>query len=214
MTAIIFCRRTIGIVVLSLVLGACSGTQVTTTQELSSAADAPYQKVLVIFLAESFDSRRYLETEIVKKLEAQGTQAVRSTSMMDTRTPVTRQTFLAMVDDIGADAVLVTQLAALESTGTVVTMNPQATYNFRPTYYYNVWSVDLQEYREPEAVDFEHKLSLTTQMFSVKSKDVVWAMESNADIKQKFDDGRDYSIYVKEADAIVKNLQKGGLISN
>lgn len=209
-----FKRKTIGILVSSVLLGACTSAQVTTTQGLSEAADAPYENVLVIFLAGSFDSRRYLETEVVKKLQENGTRAVRSTSMMDTRTPVTRQTFLTMVDSIDADAVLVTQLAALESTGTVVNMNPQATYNIRPTHYYNMWSVDLQEYREPQAMDFDHHLSLATQMFSVQSKDVVWAMESKSDIRQNFDDGRDYSIYVNEANAIVRNLKKGGLITN
>ena len=197
-----------------LTLAACSGTQVRTTQELSSAADAPYENVLVIFLSDSFDSRRYLETEIVKKLQENGVRAVRSTSMMDSRTPVTRQTFTAMVDKIGADAVLVAQLAALESSGTVVNMNPQATYNFRPTWYYNVWSVDLQEYREPQAIDFEHKLSLATQVYSVLARDVVWAMEATTDINQDFDDGPDYSIYVDEAATIVRNLKKSGLIAN
>jgi hypothetical protein len=132
--------------------------------------------------------------------------------MMDSRTPVTRETFVDMVDKINADAVLVTQIADLQSSGKVVNMNPQATYNFRPTYYYNVWSVDLQEYREPQAMDFEHQLSLATQLFSVQAKDVVWAIESNSDIIQAFDDGRDYSIYVKEAKAIVNSLAKGGLI--
>jgi hypothetical protein len=187
-------------------------TKVTTTQELADAADAPYENVLVIFLAESFDSRRYLETEIVKSLAENNTKAVRSTSMMDSRTPVTRQTFIEMVDIIDADAVLVTQIADLQSSGEVVNMRAQATYNFRPTYYYNVWSVDLQEYREPQAIDFEHKLSLATQMYSVQAEDVVWAIESNSDIIQAFDDGRDYSIFVKEAKAIVNSLAKDGLI--
>jgi hypothetical protein len=188
-------------------------TKVTTTQKLAEAADAPYENVLVIFLAESFDSRRYLETEIVKSLAENGTKAVRSTSMMDSRTPVTRKTFQDMVDEVNADAVLVTQIADLRSTGEVVDMNPQATYNFRPTYYYNVWSVELAEYKEPQAMDFDHELSLATQVYSVQAKDVVWAIESNSDIIQAFDDGRDYSIFVKEAKAIVNSLAKGGLIS-
>ena len=187
-------------------------TKVTTTIELAEAADAPYENVLVIFLAESFDSRRYLETEIVKSLAENGTKSVRSTSMMNSKTPLTRKTFGDMVDKINADAVLVTQIADLQSSGEVVTMRAQATYNFRPTYYYNVWSVDLQEYREPKAIDFEHKLSLATQMYSVQAEDVVWAIESNSDIIQAFDDGRDYSIFVKEATAIVNSLAKGGLI--
>ena len=197
-----------------VVLAACStGPQVTTTQKFAESADAPYKNLLVIFLADKFDSRRYLETEVVKKLTENGTQAVASTSMMDSRTPKTRQTFLAMVESIGADAVLVTQFANVLSEATVVDMNPEATYNFRPTYYYNVWSVDLQEYKEPQAVDFEHSLALATQLYSVSSKDVVWAIESHSNIKQAFDQGPDYSIYIDEAKAIASSLRKDGLIS-
>jgi hypothetical protein len=198
-----------------VILGACAETQVSTTQTsaTSAASDAPYENVLVIFLAESFDSRRYLETEIVKQLAARGTNAVRSTSMMDSRTPVNRETFLAMVDKIQADAVLVTQIADIESSGKVVNMNPQATYNITPTYYYNVWGVDLTEYKEPEAMNFEHRLSLATQLVSTESRDVVWAIESHSKIHQDFDEGRKYSIYVDEATAIVKQLVRDGLIA-
>ena len=199
---------------ISVAVAACStGPQVTTTQKFAESTSAPYENLLVIFLADKFDSRRYLETEVVKKLAENGTQAVASTSMMDSRTPKTRQTFLAMVEKTGADAVLVTQIANLQSEGTVVDMNPEATYNFRPTYYYNVWSVDLQEYKEPQAVDFEHSLALATQLYSVSSKDVVWAIESHSNIKQAFDQGPDYSIYVDEAKAIASSLRKDGLIS-
>ncbi len=214
MRSMIFWQRAMCVFGISVALAACStAPQVTTTQKYAESADAPYENLLVIFLADKFDSRRYLETEVVKKLAESGTQAVASTSMMDSRTPKTRQTFLAMVESIDADAVLVTQIANLRSEGTVVDMNPEATYNFRPTYYYNVWSVDLQEYKEPPAVDFEHSLALATQLYSVSAKDVVWAIEAQSKIKQAFDKGPDYSIYIDEAKAITSSLRKDGLIS-
>lgn len=201
------------LVTLVIMLTACAGPKVTTTVPFADAVDAPYQNILVIFLAESFDSRRYLEMEIVKKLSEGGVAAVRSTSLMDSKTPVTRQTFVDMVEKVNADAVLVTQIANLRSEGEVVDMNPQATYNFRPTYYYNVWSVELAEYKEPQAVDFEHDLALATQLYSVSSKDVVWAIESKTHIVQKFDAGPNYQIYVDEAKSIVNSLVKAGLVA-
>ena len=51
-----------------------------------------------------------------------------------------------MVKDIDADAVMVSQLVSLDTKEKMVDMSPEATYNLRPTYYYNVFSVDLQEY--------------------------------------------------------------------
>ncbi len=83
----------------------------------------------------------------------------------------------------------------------------------RPTYYYNVWSVDLQEYKEPQAVNFEHSLALASQLYSVSAKDVVWAIESQSNFKQAFDKGPDYSIYVKEAEAITSHLLRDGLVA-
>jgi len=206
-------RKSFALLLSAAILAGCAtAPQVTTTVELAEASDAPYKNVLVIFLAESFDSRRYLEMEIVKQLQQTGTLAVRSTSMMDTKTPVSRKTFLDMVERVNADAVLVSQIADLRAQGEVVNMNPESTYNFRPTYYYNVWSVELTEYEEPEAINFEIDLWLATQLYSVDSQDVVWAIEAETKFDQKFDKGRDYQIYIDEATAIVNALKKDGLL--
>jgi len=198
----------------AVAIGACTtGPQITRTQEVSESADAPYQKILVITLHSAFDSRRYLEDEVVKKLSELGTDAIASTSMMNTKTPVTRETFLAMVQEIDADAVLVTQLVSLESKGKVKDMNPQATRNFRPTYYYNVWSVELEEYVEPQAVEFKHSLVVATQLYSALSREVVWAIESKSKIAQGFDEQANYSVFVDEAQAIATHLSRDGLIA-
>ncbi len=209
-----FWSRTLLLFGIAAILGACaSGPQVTKTLDVVESADAPYQKFLVITLLSSFDSRRYLEDEVVKQLSELGSDAVASTSMMNSRTPVTRQTFLAMVDKIGADAVLVTQLASLKSKGTVKDMNPEATINIRPTHYYNVWSVEQTEYVEPQAVDFEHSLVLTTQLYSVLKKESVWAIESRTRIKVNFDDMANYSVIVNEAKAITSHLSTDRLLA-
>ena len=209
-----FSPKTLFVAVISFVLTACSaGPQVTRTMELSESADTPYDELLVIALFSSFDSRRYLEDEIVNHLAQIGVNAVASTSMMDTRTPLTRATFVAMVDKINADELLVTHLESLETTGKVVGMRPEATYNLRPTYYYNVFSVDLQEYREPPAVDMTHYLALITELISVNEEDTVWAIESTSKIAQKHDVVRDYSIYVDEAKAIVDYMARDGLVA-
>jgi hypothetical protein len=197
---------------LSFSLIAFVAPQAVQAQEADAESAGPYKNILVIFLSESFDIRRYLETEIVKKIEEGGSKAVRSTSMMNTKVPVSRETFLAMVEEIDADAVLVTQLADLQTKGTVVDMNPQATYNFRPTWYYNVWSVELTEYVAPQAMNYDTKLALATQLYSVEAKKAVWAMESESDIHTAFDQGPDYSVFVKEADTIVKALRKSKMI--
>jgi len=196
-----------------LFLGACAaGPQVTVSQPLSGSADAPYEKILVIALFSSFDSRRYLETEVSDRLNALGVSAVPSTSMMDTRTPVIAQTFIDMVDEIGADAVLLTQLTSHGAEASAESARPEATMNYWPTYYYNVFEVQLTEYVEPPRINIEHSLVLATEAISVQSRDPVWAIDSTSKFVQVEEDGLDYSIYTKEADAIVNRMTRDGLV--
>ena len=196
-----------------VLLGACSSsTRVVKVQELSESADAPYHKVLVVALFKKFEPRRYLEDEIVKQLSGRGVQAVASTSMMDTTTPVVRKTFVDMVGKVGADAVLVTHLLNLESTSKEVDMRPEATRNFWPTDYWNVFTTELTEYVEPPGVEFQHSLALATEMYSVRTKKPVWAIQTHSKIQQDFDHLRDYSIYVNEAATIVGRMDREGLV--
>ncbi len=198
---------------LAVLLGACAaGTQVTRVQDVSESAATPYKKILVIALLSSYDGRRFLEKEVVLQLAELGTEAVASTTMMNTMTPMTRQTFLAMVDEIGADAVIISQLVHVESTSTVKTARPQATYNFRPTYYYNVWSVDLTEYVKPPGIEFAHELVLATQVLSVASQESVWTIEAAFKIVQDIDQAWSYSVFPNQATAITKHMSRDGLI--
>jgi len=207
-------RKILGVIGISVALCACStGPQITRTQELSESADAPYKNILVITLFSKFDSRRYLEEEVVSKLSEIGITAVASTSLMDTKTPVIRDTFLKMVENLDADAVLVTQLVSLRSVGTMVDMNPEATVNLRPTGYWNVFSVDTVEYTEPQAVEFEHSLVLRTDLFSVSEQGTVWGIESKSEFELGFDQAKDYSVIVNEAKAISSYLVKDGLVA-
>lgn len=195
-----------------LVMVIAAAPQPARSEKAPLPPDAPYGNILVIYLGESFDVRRYLETEIVNALAERGTEAVRSTSMMDSTVPMVRATFREMVEEIGADAVLVTQLVNLQTKATVVDMNPQSTYNVWPTWYFNVWAVELTEYVEPQGLDLEHDLSLATHLYSVQSREAVWEMQSRSDIKVAFDEGPDYSIFVDEAKRIVKALRRSRMI--
>ena len=199
----------------TFLLSACAGgTKVTRVQHLDPAADAPYQKLLVISLLSSYDARRYLEKEIVTQLAELGTDAVASTTMMDTRTPVTRETFMAMVEKIGADGVIISQMVHVESTSKLKDARPQATYNFRPTYYYNVWSVDLTEYVKPPGLEIATQLVMATQVFSVATRESVWTMEAEFEIVQDIDQAWSYSVFPNQAKEISKLMSSDGLILN
>ena len=194
-------------------LGGCASTQVTQVQELSETADAPYDNVLVISLFKSFDARRYLEKEIVKQLEAKGVKAVASTSQMDTQTPLTRKTFEDMANSLNSDAVLVTQLVSFDTKAKMKDARAQSTYNIRSTNYYNVWSVELTEYVGPKSLQLNHDIALASQLYSVKTLEPVWAIESRTRISMDYDERGDISVMTKEAKVITAHLSRDGLLS-
>ena len=169
--------------------------------------------ISAVSLFELFDTRRWVEDEIVKELKAQGISAIASTSLMNTKTTVTRQTFQAMVDEHGSDAVLITQLISLDSEAKANDSRPESTYIVRPTYYYNVWSVELTEYVEPPFLTLKHEFRLSTQVYSVSAKDAVWGIESKTRIVTQRETQGDTSFIVKEAKAIVRHLSRDGLIN-
>ena len=192
---------------------ACAGPQITRVQPLSETADVPYGNVLVISLFKSFDMRRYLEGELVRELKEQGVTAVASTSMMDTKTPVTRQTFLDMVEARGSDAVLVTTLANLDTSAKTKDASPEATRIFRPTYYYNVWSVELTEFVGPQDIEFTYSVVLSTQLYSVSKQEPVWSIESKTKLARDHQNRGDTTFITNEAKAIVNYLSRDGLLT-
>ena len=194
-------------------MAACASTQVTQVKPLSADADAPYRNLLVISLFKSFDARRYLEKEIVRQLEAKGVSAVASTSRMDTRTPVTRKTFRDMTDELGSDAVLVTQLVSLDTQAKMKDARPESTYNIRSTNYFNVWSVELTEYVAPKTLQLDHEIVLATQLYSVAQKKPVWAIESRTEISLDYNERGDISAMTDEARVIASHLSRDGLLA-
>lgn len=205
--------RSLSFILVFVLLSACAGPQVTRVQALSDTADAPYRNVLVISLFKSFDARRYLEQDIVKQLTERGVNAVASTSMMDTRTPVTRETFLAMVEAQESDAVLVTQLISLDTKTKVKDASPESTYKISPTYYFNVWDVKLMEFVGPQDLHLNHTLVLSTQMFSVNKQQPIWAIESNTKLTSNYNTRGDTSFIADEARAIASHLSRDGLLA-
>lgn len=193
-------------------LSACATPSVTRVQTLSKTADAPYKDLLVISLSENYDLRYFLEQEIVKQLKEKGIEAVRSTSIMDFNTPVNRETVLAAVAQEDSDAVLVTQLVDLDITPKLKDLSPEATYNFRPTYYYNVWSIELAEYSEPPGLELKHTLRMATQVFAVSTKEPVWAIESKSKLTRTADQQQHGTTIAAEAKAIVNALSRDGLL--
>ena len=126
---------------------------------------------------------------------------------------MTRQTFQAMVESQGSDAVLVSQLVSLDTTAKMKDARAKSTYNIRPTYYYNVWGVELTEYVEPPLMQLNHTIALATQLYSAAQQEPVWGIESRTELSLDYDERGDLSVMTQEAKVIVSYLSRDGLLS-
>jgi hypothetical protein len=207
-----FLAATVLLLTLAGIFGCTSGPRVTKIQDVADSAEGAYENILVIALFESGDARRYLEKEVVDELSARGVKAVSMISQTGSLTPVNRQSVTEVVATTGSDAVLVTQVINLESSGELKDRRPTASRNIRPTYYYNVYSYELTEYVEPPQLVYTHSLALATDLFSTASEERVWAIATEQDIKETMEYYRDYSKFVDEAKAIAGALAKDGLL--
>jgi len=206
-------KKPVLLVCVALLLAACAGPSITRTQTLSETADAPYDNVLVVTLFESFDMRREFEAKVVRQLENRGVRAFASTSKMTTKTPVNRETVLAIVAELDSDAVLVTQLLHLETASKVREANPEATYNVRPTYYYNVWNVELTEYEAPPGLELKHEITMATEIFSTSTTKPVWAIETSSKLNRDINQQLTGTSIEAEAKGVVDALWRDGLLA-
>jgi hypothetical protein len=197
---------------MALLLAACAGPTVTRIQSLDQSADAPYGDILVVSLFQSFDLRRFFEEEIVKQLQDRGVNAVASTSLIPVTTPLSRESILKAVDESNADGILVTQLLSSSTTARFRERRPESTYNLRPTYYFNVWSVEYTEYVEPKGLEAQHDLTMATEVFSASTKEPVWTIETQSrlmrDVNQQFSG----TSVADEAKAIANAMSRDGLL--
>ena len=197
---------------MALLLAACAGPTVTRIQTLDESADAPYGDILVVSLFQSFDTRRFFEEEIVKQLQDRGVNAVASTSLIPVTTPLSRESILEAVDEANADAVLVTQLLNSSTTARFRNMRPESTYNFRPTYYFNVWSVEYTEYSEPKGLEAQHDLTMATEVFSASTKEPVWTIETKSRLRRDVNQQFSGTSVADEAKAIANAMSRDGLL--
>jgi hypothetical protein len=205
------------------VSGCANKAHLIQVQPLEKTAAMPYNKVLVVGLFNSFETRSLAERAMVQDIGRGVPGAVAATSFMKTTTPLTSENIMAVVKESGADAVLVTQLidfsqgkSKLKSRDpkTSYKVNPANTYpgNYYPSYYYNVWEVQIKEYMEPQYVQTKATLQLMTELYQVDNQQRVWAVESEAKIVKDLSRPEYHPFIASESSRIVGKMRSDGAL--
>jgi hypothetical protein len=163
----------LGLVLLAVLLTACSATQIKSVWKDSSYLGQPH-KVMVIAVAKEPISRRIFEDEFVLQLKARGTDAIASYTILPDKNQDDQAAIAKMVEQMGADTVLISRLVSKRS----VRVYYPAIITHRP-HYYGKWpeyyrlgyeTIDTPGY----TTKYEYAL-METNLYDARNDNLLWA---------------------------------------
>jgi hypothetical protein len=191
--------------VFALALGGCATTQLNSVWKDPAYQNRP-ARIMVVGVFRSPLYRRVFEDEFVTQLQARGTAAIASYTVLPDMRQDDRNEIAAKVKELGADAILITRLVSKK---TVQTYVPATTY-FPPPYY-NSWP-DYYGYGyrymySPGYIAENEYAVMETNLYQAGSDKLIWAASAETglgDTTQAISES-----YIK---VMVNNMLKLGLL--
>ncbi len=185
----------------------------------------PYTRVLVVTVAEDFNRRRLFENALASELAAGGTTGIPSTRTMLTTDVLDRESVGALVKATGAEAVLVTRLAAQSvavkqerDREVLKSEAPGAPPVGSPTvegpYFYNVYTYDYAVSSEPGALVINRDVIVTTDLFETVKGERLYTLRSEVRFSnaENLDQNTDVAVIDRVAAETARQLRRDGAV--
>jgi hypothetical protein len=168
------CRYVLSMFVLALLLlPSCATTKLTSVWRDEAYKDHP-RKILVIGMLKTPGNRRIFEDEMVKQLKARGTEAVAGYTVLPEEVETNKETITAKMNELGADAVLISRLMDKKSVTTYMPGTQPASYGWHSYYSYSSGYVVQDEYAVVQ-----------TNLYDLKTDKLIWTAASETWINDK-----------------------------
>ena len=176
--------------------------------EDSDFAGGPFTKVLVVGAHEDGDVRRRFENGVVRSLNAAGTDAISSLTVMRSSQDISRESLLTATSTLGSDAVLITRLVDVESRAEIQQGRTSVTAQQRDDLpLADFFRYDYAEYQDPLTITTIRTVVLATDLYNVADENRVWSVESTSFEKETVD-----AVIDGASRAISSALERDGLI--
>jgi hypothetical protein len=164
--------------------------------------------LFVIGVAKEENTRRSFENKFVAKLQAEGVQAVASSSVMESDQKIEKAVILAAIEKLDIDAVLVTRLVSLKEEE--VRSPSTSEYGSPDDYhgrYYQDYNTAYEYAHQPAQYTTSVRVGLETKLYDVKTEKLIWAASSKtANPKSKT------KLFDAVIEALVRDLKKNKLL--
>ena len=192
---------------LALLLGGCAATQVTAVWKDPSYQAHP-EKVMVIGMAKNPLNRRLFEDEFVLQLEAKGSKAIASYTVLTDKEQEDQAAIAEKVVELGADTVLITRLVGKK---TVQVYMPGSFYYPPPFYdtWPNYYGYGYRHLYSPGYYSEDEYMVIETNLYKADDDQLIWAASSETGLY-----GSDHGLIKAYISVMVKAMTENGLLRN
>ena len=189
-------------------LTSCAGPA-TVSRTLDDAGKASFGNILVIAVAHDYSGRAMMERALVSRITSVGSTATAYYRVVGNNPPIDRSRVIEAVEAGNFDAVLLTRVKDQEINPSVRSGSSEVKSTAKGGEVFNFFRYDYEELNEPAIVDLNRSVVLTTELYSVATREPVWAIETTSGSKPSIGELVDSS-----ADAIVGRLRRDGLLGD
>jgi len=181
-------------------LVACNKTTANITQSYRNPGfeETVFKKLFVIGVAQDHDARQAFENAFTSAIADQGGTSLASWTVLPNTEQLTKEDFLAAIDNGGFDGVLITRLLSIDHENTDYTA-PSTYNNPRTRYYtgggwgygfYGFYGTTFAQVHEPGYFETSTTVRLETNLYSVATDGLVWTGQSETIDPESIEDAR------------------------
>jgi hypothetical protein len=191
-----------------LVAAACASSGRTVSTFEGPAYQGPgFRNILVIGVADSYNSRATFERTLAKDIASGGASATPYYTLVKMDTPIDRPTIEKLVTEGSYDGVLITRVLNSDVDSSLKVGTSSAKKVRKDGSAANLFRYDYEELNEPVTLTMAMQVVIASDLFSVESREKVWSVESTV--------ANEAGVEVLVVDAsrnVAARLRKDGLI--
>ncbi len=203
--------QAIPITVIALLVASCaSGPRTVASADVPEYDGPGVKKILVIGVADNYESRSRFERKLASDLRNAGTDATAYYVLTGGDTPIIREEIEEGAAREGFDAVLISRVTNRESAAQMKT-GPAGAKSTRwdadkPL---DLFRYDYEELNEPDTLDVNVNITIRSELFALPAGDKVWSIETSLTDAKTLSE-----IIDSTSSAVVRRLQSDGLVGN
>lgn len=196
------------LVAAALLTGACA-TSSGSSQQTMSYAGTGFSNFLVIGVGKDFENRVMFERKLVSELRALDAEATALYLVAGGNKPIERSVVEKLVEENDYDAVLITRVLDRDSDASIKAGASGAKAVRKDGRPIDLFRYDYEELNDPPSLDLSLTVRLSTDLFSVESSEMVWAIESEVSGEEGYS-----SVILESVETIIRQMKKEELVGN